>query len=230
MATTLAFDVYGTLIDTHGVMVALQGLVGDQAAAFSRAWRAKQLEYSFRRGLMRDYVSFATCTAQALDHVCASDGIAFAPAERQALLAAYRKLPAFADVDAGLARAAERGFRLFAFSNGEAEAVEALLTGAGIHQRFAGVVSCDELRSFKPDPRVYRHFLERAGAAADETWLVSGNPFDVLGAMNAGLHGAWVRRDAEAVFDPWDREPTLTVASLDELAERIAALPPKGQT
>lgn len=46
--TTLAFDVYGTLINTHGVVSALEELVGDKAKTFSSTWRDKQLEYSFR--------------------------------------------------------------------------------------------------------------------------------------------------------------------------------------
>ena len=50
MATTLAFDVYGTLINTHGVVSLLENMVGDNAHAFSTTWREKQLEYSFRRG------------------------------------------------------------------------------------------------------------------------------------------------------------------------------------
>ncbi|MDT8311495.1 MAG: hypothetical protein RQ732_08635 [Methylophaga sp.] len=36
----IAFDVYGTLIDTDGVEVVLQKLVGDKAAAFSSTWRS----------------------------------------------------------------------------------------------------------------------------------------------------------------------------------------------
>lgn len=67
MAITLAFDVYGTLINTHGVMVALEKHV-DKASEFSRTWREKQLEYSFRRGLMQNYENFAICTSNALDY------------------------------------------------------------------------------------------------------------------------------------------------------------------
>ena len=44
MSITLAFDVYGTLIDTQGVVASLQQLVGDQASDCSRTWRDKQLE------------------------------------------------------------------------------------------------------------------------------------------------------------------------------------------
>ncbi|MBD3610314.1 MAG: HAD-IA family hydrolase, partial [Gammaproteobacteria bacterium] len=70
MSTTIAFDVYGTLIDTHGVKLVLEKHVGEQATAFSNLWRDKQLEYSFRRGLMQNYQNFAVCTRNALDYTC----------------------------------------------------------------------------------------------------------------------------------------------------------------
>jgi 2-haloacid dehalogenase len=72
MPTTIAFDVYGTLIDTHGLVTALEKIMGDQARAFSQTWREKQLEYSFRRGLMQKYSSFAVCTSNALDYACSA--------------------------------------------------------------------------------------------------------------------------------------------------------------
>jgi len=221
MAITLAFDVYGTLIDTHGVITALEPQVGPRAADFSRVWRDKQLEYSFRRGLMQRYETFAVCTGQALDHTCSLFGLGLNPEDRKQLLDAYRTLPAFQDASEGLARAREAGFRLFAFSNGARDAVEALLTQAGLRQHFIDVVSVDEVRSFKPDPAVYAHFLRRAGASGSDTWLISGNPFDVLGALAGGLRAAWVRRTPKALFDPWGVTPTLIVEGLGDLADLI---------
>jgi 2-haloacid dehalogenase len=221
METTLAFDVYGTLIDTQGVLEALVPHAGSRAADFSRAWRDKQLEYSFRRGLMQQYEPFSVCTSQALDFTCSRFGLHLDPGVRQGLLDAYRTLPAFPDAREGLARARQAGFRLFAFSNGGAEAVEALLAQAGLRDFFLDVVSVDEVKSFKPNPGVYAHFLRRAGAAGSEAWLISGNPFDVLGALSAGMRAAWVRRSQEALFDPWGPAPTLTVPSLADLAARI---------
>jgi 2-haloacid dehalogenase len=223
MAVTLAFDVYGTLIDTHGVVAKLGEFVGDRATDFSSAWRDKQLEYSFRRGLMQNYENFAVCTRDALDYTGARFGVDITPAEKQALLDIYRELPAFDDVQDALSDLAARGYRLYAFSNGSAEAVETLLSAAGIRERFVGVVSCDDIRSFKPNPAVYAHFLRKAQATGSEAWLISGNPFDVIGAISAGMRGAWVRRSADAVFDPWGIEPTVTVTSINELADAIAA-------
>jgi len=220
---TLAFDVYGTLIDTHGVVAGLSEIVGDKARRFSQAWRDKQLEYSFRRGLMRRYETFAVCTRDALDYTCALFGISLNSDQRTHLLQIYRALPAFGDVREALPRLESAGYRMYAFSNGAGEAVDTLLGHAGIRHFFEGVVSCDEVRSFKPDPAVYRHFLHRADAAAEAAWLVSGNPFDVIGAMSAGMHGAWVKRSPDAVFDPWGTEPTVIVESLLDLGDAVAA-------
>ena len=221
MDTTLAFDVYGTLIDTHGVIVALEKHVGDRAAEFSRAWREKQLEYSFRRGLMQNYENFATCTAEALDHTCSFFKVTLSRQYREALLGEYRVLPAFDDVKEGLARAKRAGFRMYAFSNGSAEAVETLLKHAGIRDYFIDVVSVDEIKSFKPDPAVYSHFLKRSAASATNAWLISSNPFDVIGAVSAGMCAAWVKRTPDALFDPWGIQPTLTVDNLLDLAGQI---------
>ncbi len=221
MAVTLAFDVYGTLIDTHGVVAKLGEIVGDRATDFSSTWRDKQLEYSFRRGLMQNYENFAVCTRDALDYTCRRYGLEIRQEDKQALLDIYRELPAFDDVESALADLAARDCRLFAFSNGSAEAVETLLSAASIRDRFHGVVSCDDVRSFKPNPAVYAHFLRQAQATGDAAWLISGNPFDVIGAISAGMRGAWVRRTEDAIFDPWGIEPTITVTSLAELADGL---------
>ncbi|WP_421867739.1 HAD-IA family hydrolase [Motiliproteus sp.] len=150
---TLAFDVYGTLIDTHGVVAQLQLLIGDQAQAFSNRWREKQLEYAFRRGLMQNYANFATCTSQALDYTCHEQGVTLSTEQKQQLLQIYKTLPAFDDVQQSLSELQTMGCRLFAFSNGTAEAVDQLLQSAGIRQFFidgAEVIQAQSggLRSF----------------------------------------------------------------------------------
>ncbi|MDT8409330.1 MAG: haloacid dehalogenase type II [Wenzhouxiangellaceae bacterium] len=222
MRLAIAFDVYGTLIDTHGVFDALEELIGARAEAFARSWRDKQLEYSFRRGLMQRYQPFSVCTGQALEYCCDVYDVDLDAGQKQRLMEVYRRLPAFADVGSALDTLTRAGHRLFAFSNGTREAVDELLERAGIAHAFEDVVSCDEIRSFKPDPAAYAHFIRRAGVSADMAWLISGNAFDIIGARAAGLHAAWVRRPDNAVFDPWDIEPDCTIRGLDELAEVLA--------
>ncbi len=221
MSTTIAFDVYGTLIDTHGLVSILQSMIGDKASSFSQTWRDKQLEYSFRRGLMQQYETFAVCTSNALDYTCEFYDLDLSTEQKKDLLKNYKTLPAFEDAKEGLSKLRSNNFRLFAFSNGTADAVDTLLLGAKIRDYFHGVVSVDDLESFKPNPAVYNHFLKVTDAKKHNTWLVSSNPFDVIGAISVGMRAAWVKRSKNAIFDPWGVEPTITVYNLDELNEKL---------
>lgn len=215
----LAFDVYGTLIDTAGVTAALEKHAGKGAVAFSGLWREKQLEYSFRRGLMQNYRDFSVCTRDALRYTARVMKVELTEVDIDSLMAGYRTLPAFPDVPEGLEKMKGAGHRMFAFSNGLRDHVAGLLENAGVNRFFEDTVSVDDLRSFKPNPAVYGHFLRRTGVPGSEAWMISANPFDVIGALSAGMKAAWIRRSPDAVFDPWDLEPTATAPDLIALAE-----------
>ncbi|MEP4544581.1 MAG: haloacid dehalogenase type II [Saccharospirillum sp.] len=219
---TLAFDVYGTLINTQGIQLTLADMLHDeqQAAAISRRWREKQLEYSFRRGLMEQYQPFSVCTRQALSFALSEASVALSDDQCDQLLMAYRHLPAFPDAVSLLQQLSLMGVDAFGFTNGEAAIASELLENAGLIEDLKGIVSVDLLRTFKPAPRVYQHFLETADSRADNTWLISGNPFDILGARHAGWRTAWVNR-ADAPFDPWGEAPDVTVPSLTDLAGKL---------
>lgn len=219
MTKTIAFDIYGTLIDTDGVVIALRDIVGDKAEAFSLTWRNKQIEYAFRRGLMRRYEEFSVCIRDALDYSCLSHRENLSAAQKAALLEVYRELPAFEEVEAGLSRLQAEQHKLYAFSNGSVAAIELLLRKAGIRSFFQGVTSTDGVKSFKPNPDVYHYFLQQAGAFDDTAWLVSANPFDVIGAVSAGMKAAWLKRNQTNIFDPWDIQPTLIIQRIDALAD-----------
>lgn len=216
-ATAIGFDVYGTLVDLLGIGEELRRFIGDDADRVAQLWRTTRLEYTWRRSLMGRYEPFSICTAQALDFAARSLGHRLAPEAMATLQEAYRRLPAFPDAATGLAQMRDAGHRMVAFSNGEAAFVRAVLTHAGILPLLADVVSVDEVKTYKPAPAVYRHLAARMGTAMTDTWLVSSNPFDVIGAKTAGLRAAWVRRNPGAIFDPWDIEPDLVVADLVEL-------------
>ena len=87
------------------------------------------------------------------------------------------------------------------------------------------VCSAADEAAGKPDPAVYAYLARRAGHVPGDTWLVSSNAWDVIGAKAAGLRAAWIRRQPEAVFDPWDVEPDVVVSRLDELTEWFAGRP-----
>jgi 2-haloacid dehalogenase len=219
--TVLAFDVYGTLIDPLHMEEHLRPIFGQRAKEASQLWRGKQIEYSYRRALMKKYQNFDICTAQALHFVCTQLGVSPAEERLRELLAQYLKLPAYPDVPEALSRLQERGFPLVACSNGTENSVRGLLEHAGVLERFSAIVSCDRIGTFKPDPAVYEFLAAEAHGRKEMVWLISSNPFDVIGAKACGLRAAWVRRDTQRAFDPWEFEPDMTVHSLGELSGKI---------
>jgi 2-haloacid dehalogenase len=113
MKVTLAFDVYGTLVDPSGMAKHLAQDLGTKAAEFADCWREKQLEYSFRRALMDNYADFSICTSDALNFTCRRFKADISRERRSELLQLYRHLPRFDDVTPALHSLCD-GFRLFA--------------------------------------------------------------------------------------------------------------------
>ena len=216
MKITLAFDVYGTLVDPSGMAKHLAHDLGAKAAEFADCWREKQLEYSFRRGLMQNYSDFSICTSDALNFTCQRFKAVISPERRNEILFLYKHLPRFDDVIPAL-HSLCTAFRLFAFSNGTRSEIDAVLSNANIRDFFEGIVTADDVRSFKPNPAVYSYARRVTNAWSSPFWLVSSNPWDVIGAKSAGLSSAWVQRSEEEIFDPWGIEPNITVRSLSDL-------------
>jgi 2-haloacid dehalogenase len=221
MSIALAFDIYGTLIDPHGVITELQNHIGDRAAEFSRVWREKQLEYTWRRSLMQRYRDFGVCTRQALDYADELLQTELDESAKNSLMQAYRVLPAYEDVPASLELLKNKGHRLYPFSNGTVDMVTAVLENAGIEHFFENVISVDSLQTFKPDPGVYHHVIQVTNVTAENCWLVSSNGFDVIGAVSAGMKAAWLKRFDGVVLDPWEFEPTQVIHSLGELPQVV---------
>ncbi|AZT85563.1 haloacid dehalogenase type II [Marinobacter sp. NP-4(2019)] len=223
MTLRLAFDVYGTLVDPMGMADLLAQDAGTSAEAVSVLWREKQLEFSFRKGLMRVYEDFGVCTRQALRYAMAAHKLSLTRDREDQLMAAYLSLPAFDDALPAL-KALKGHYPLFAFSNGSYPALEKVLGHNDLLDQFEGLVSVDDIKSFKPDPAVYAYARRATGAWDEPLCLVSSNAWDVIGARAAGLKAVWVRRDADKVFEDWGIEPSAVVTSLAELRETLKHL------
>lgn len=222
MTMHLAFDVYGTLVDHRGMTNHLQPDAGEQAGSVTDLWRQKQLEYAFRRGLMRVYEDFGVCTRQALRFAFRAHGLTLVPDREDAIMARYLALPAFDDAAEALRALSD--YPRFAFSNGSYPALEKVLGHNGLLEELDGLVSVDDIHSFKPDPAVYTHARRATGAMDQPLCLVSSNGWDVIGARASGLKAVWVQRDPNTVFDDWGIEPSAIVGSLSELPEVLSGI------
>jgi 2-haloacid dehalogenase len=170
---------------------------------------------------MRRYENFSVCTRDALDYTDLLMQTRLDDATKQSLLQSYRVLPAYEDVKQSLQVVSDKGYRLFALSNGLDDAVQQLLEHAEIDHFFEGVVSVDSIQTYKPNPDVYHHFAETTNSELEQCWLVSSNAFDVIGAVSVGMKAAWLKRFDEMVFDPSEFQPSVTIRSLADLATEI---------
>jgi len=62
------FDAYGMLFDVNGAAGQCQEELGDQWQPLAEVWRAKQLQYTWLRGLMDEYKGFWKLTEDALNY------------------------------------------------------------------------------------------------------------------------------------------------------------------
>ena len=206
------FDAYGTLFDVHSVMRRCEDLFPGRHEALSRLWRAKQLEYTWLRSLMRRYAPFSTVTREALAHACKALGLELTAERMEALMAEYNMLSLYAEVPKALSSFG--GMKKAILSNGSPDMLEPLVAQSGLE--LDAVISVDELKVYKPAPQVYELAPRKLGVAKERIGFVSSNCWDALGAKSFGFTVFWVNR-ARAPLDRLGFEPDRVVERLDEI-------------
>ncbi len=211
----LVFDAYGTLFDVHSVIALCERFWPGKGAAVSQLWRAKQLEYTWQRSLMRRYVDFSLITEASLGYACAMLGVDLSDTQKAELLRQYLHLALFADALPALESLPGR--KLAILSNGSPDMLDPLVANSGLQSTLDAVLSVAEVRIFKPDPRVYQLAVDRLRLPAQAIGFVSSNCWDACGAKSFGFRSYWINRGG-APLDALDVTPDHTLARLTDLA------------
>lgn len=191
------FDAYGTLFDLHSAVARHAAAVGPSGTILSELWRNKQLEYSWIRSAMAPPVDgwkdFWSLTQEALDFAMAKMEIEDRDL-RKDLLDAYLTLSAFPEVRTTLERLKDGGMRTAIISNGTRAMLDSALSSAGLDQLIDLVVSADEVRIFKPSPKLYQLVPQKLGVAPHEVLFHSSNAWDAAAAGSFGFQVARIDR------------------------------------
>jgi 2-haloacid dehalogenase len=222
----LTFDCYGTLIDWEtGILAGLRVVLGaggppsgDEELLELYARHEAQLEAA-------PYVRYRGVLAQACARVCDAYGMEPADDAVRRFAGSVGEWPPFADSAGALARLSER-FRLGVITNCDDDLFE--LSAARLGTRFDWVVTAQQVRSYKPDPRNFQVALERIDVARDRILHVAQSLYhDHVPAKRLGLSTVWVdRRHGLMGFGatpPATATPDLTVPDMATFADLALA-------
>lgn len=211
--TVVLFDVNETLSDMTPLRRRL-GEVGIGEQQFG-AWFAGVLRDGIGLTAAGGFGTFGDLAADGLRALGASDqGV-------QHVLDGFEDVAAHPDVPEGVRALRAAGLRLATLTNGSVAITEQLLARAGLRAEFEALLDVTGPQAWKPSPKAYRYALDQLGVSAGAAVLVAVHPWDVDGAMRAGLHGAWVRRGASS-YPSAMRPPAYVVDDLRDLAGALA--------
>ena len=219
--SALVFDAYGTLFDVHSVIAMCEELWPGKGAALSQLWRAKQLEYTWQRSLMRRYENFSLVTGAGLRYACSALGLPLDEDRRRGLMNAYLNLATFPEVRETLAGLNAMKLKLAILSNGSPAMLRPLVAGAGLRGAIGSVISVDELKIYKPAPAVYRLAVKRLRVPKAAIGFVSSNCWDACGAKSFGFRTFWINRGGAPV-DELGAAPDHVIRSLAELPPLVS--------
>lgn len=181
-------------------------------------WFAEVLRDGFALAAAGRFAAFPDLArARLRAHLAAAGGD---PDRASEVLGGFEAVTAHDDVRSGLPRLRSAGLRVGTMTNGTAAITAGFLEREGLADAVDEVMDVSEVGAWKPARPPYLYAAGRLGAALDATLMVAVHPWDVAGAVAAGLRGAWINRGG----DEWPRvfpTPALTVGSFDELADRL---------
>ena len=188
------FDAYGTLFDVAAAAAHCEDELGENAAALSALWRTKQLEYTWLRSLMNEYVDFWQITSDGLDYALETLSLDGDAALRDKLLNLYMKLDCFPEVPNVLRVLNAGGLKCAILSNGSPKMLNSAIENSGISKQLVNSYSVDQLGTYKPSPRVYQMAVDDLGVSAEKISFMSSNAWDASAAANFGFKVVWVNR------------------------------------
>jgi 2-haloacid dehalogenase len=226
----LAFDVFGTVVDWHGSVVAeaLKLQPDVDAAAFARAWR-RGYRPAINQVMLRPY---QRKTLDALHREILAQvapeffGSALPEQALDALNGVWHRLNPWEDAVAGIARLRQK-YRVCTLSNADLPMLVNMARWCGIE--WDCVFSAAQFNAYKPDPRVYAGVPELFGLAPEQVALVATHASDLEGARRCGLKTIYIERPLEFGADFEKAEPRnaadfLHCTSIADLADQLNCL------
>ena len=213
------FDAYGTLFDVNAACRELSLDVGDKWQELANLWRLRQVEYTWLRNSMNEYIDFWEITSGALDYAMEVLDI-HDKKLREQLLELYLKLEAYPEVKEILQKLKDKNFRTGILSNGSTQMLDSAVKNANIEDLLDVVISVEECKIYKPSSEVYDLVEKKTDIKKDNVTFFSSNAWDMHAAANYGFKTIWVNR-FDGVLERLPGKPSAIVKTLNNIDELI---------
>ena len=167
---------------------------------------------------MKRHKDFWQITEESLDKSMMAFNID--PKMKNELLNLYKVLSPFQEVPETLKLLKEKNFKLAILSNGTPSLLNDLVKSNNLNNLFDDLFSIEEVKIYKPHPKVYDLPIEKYKIKKNEVDFLSANTWDVSGAGNYGYQSIWVNRNNN-IFDNLDYKPNNQIKNLSELINLI---------
>lgn len=189
----VAFD-YLALFDAGSIADDLERMLPAQGQQVATLWRTRQFEYCWLRSLTGRYADFSRISAQSLDYAAEALHAPLTRQEKAQLLESYSRLPSWPETPAVLRALKEARLGVIGLANFTPAMMRDNAANAGLTALFDGLVSSDERRTYKPDPRAYQLGVDHLHLAREEILFVASAGWDAAGAKSFGYPTFWVNR------------------------------------
>ena len=214
----VVFDAYGTLFDVNSAAKRCKDKIGTRWETFANFWRTTQLEYTWLRSLMKRHKNFWDITEDSLDKSMKVFNIN--KNMKNDLLGLYKILSPYPEVRGVLENLKKKNFKLAILSNGTLDLLNELVGSNKLNNLFDDLFSIEEVKIYKPDPKVYELPIKKYKIKSDEITFLSANTWDVSGGGNFGYNSIWVNRH-NSVFDILDFQPKSKISNLTQLLDIV---------
>jgi len=213
------FDAYGTLFDVNAACRELSKEVGDNWEKLASLWRLRQVEYTWLRNSMDEYIDFWKITSDALDYAMETLGIENNEL-REELLNLYLKLEAYPEINDLLKKLKQRGLKTGILSNGSMKMLNSAVNNANIREYLDEILSVEDCKIYKPSSKVYDLVKIKMQISKENVLFFSSNAWDMHAASNYGFKTIWVNR-FNTKLERLPGKPIDIVRSLDKIDEII---------
>ncbi|HEY3741387.1 MAG TPA: haloacid dehalogenase type II [Bryobacteraceae bacterium] len=199
MIKAILFDVFGTVVDWRGSIIAegvRRGIPGVDWARFADGWRAGYAPSMerVRRGEL-PWTKLDGLHRMTLDGLLEEFGLAALDEEdRDHWNRVWHRLTPWPDSVAGLEQLRQK-YTIAPLSNGNVSLLTEMAKRAALPWDL--ILSAELSRHYKPDPEVYLYAVELLSLEPSEVVMAAAHRVDLEAARRCGLRTAFVHRPAE---------------------------------